>query len=361
MAKPIIKKITPFDVTKDTTIEFVWTGERASAHRVTIYNNSTNELVYDSEKVMTPALKHTIKANSGTNFTNGGIWYMRVQIYDQTGTASTPSDKVLFYTFTTPEFYFQEKNAETNLYEQIVDEHLVEKSSYQANVYYHSPDGENISSYEFYIYDNTNHLLLQTDKFNDIENIVYTYRGLEDDTIYYIRCKGITVNGMELDTVGSDGELVCIRVKYANPSSYAMLYATTLEDRGCVQLSSNIIVIEADGEEIYNYKDGFIDLDGKTLSYSQGFEIDNDFSLAISGKHLWKTDTILTLSNGVDSFDITSRIYSDEKLRFRLLVSNGVSDYIVYSEPLEFTNENVVTILIKRQEDVYDIETRIEP
>lgn len=358
MAKPIIKKITPFDVTEGTEIEIMWTGEIPSSHKVMIYNNETDVEVYN-KTVDTPSLKHTINPNDINSkfpdFKNGGIWYMRVQIYDRAGIASTLSDKVLFYTFTKPDFYFQERSEKTDTYERLEDGYLVKKSSYQANVYYHSIDNENISSYEFYIYDNTKYFLNKTDTLHDIENIVYSYRGLENRTEYYIRCKGITVNGMELDT-----DYVKISVDYENPSQYAMLYAKTLEEQGCVQLSSNIIVIEADGEEIYNYEDGFIDLDDKTLIYSKGFEIDDDFSLAISGKHLWQTDTILTLNNEVDSFSLTSRIYTDGKLRFRLLISNGVTNYIIYSEALEFTNEDVITILIKRKDNIYDIETRID-
>ena len=32
------------------------------------------------------------------------------------------------------------------------------------------------------------------------DNICYTYKGLDNNTFYYIRCMGATVNGMELDT-----------------------------------------------------------------------------------------------------------------------------------------------------------------
>lgn len=350
MAKPIIKKVTPFDVNKGTEIEIMWTGERATAHRVMIYDNATDELVYD-EKVTTYSLKHVIAPNPNEKFVNGGTWYMRVQVYDQTDTASVLSDKVLFYTFNTPSFWFVNENGE-----KLVDGYTIEKSSYQANVYYESIDGEKISSYEFYIYDNTKHILLQTNKLNDADNIVYTYRGLTNNAQYYLQCKGTTINGMELDT-----GLVTVNIVYSNQTKYAMVYAEPLVDQGCVQISSNIKLIQYNGTEVFQYEDGLIDLRNKILYYDDGFEVDNDFSIAICGKNLWQTDRLIRMSNGVDSFEISSRIYTDNTLRFRLLVFNGVSNYIVYSDPInKFSNENFVTVLIKRQGSLYDIESKID-
>ena len=54
-------------------------------------------------------------------------------------------------------------------------------------------------------------------------------------------------------------------------------------------------------------------------------------------------------------FSISSRIYPDNKLRFKLTVPNGVGNYILYSEPLEFGNDNMVTLAVRRINDVYQI------
>lgn len=346
MAKPIIKRITPFDGDLGTEIEFMWTGERSYANRVIICNNKTNETVYD-ETVQTCALKHVIP---GETLENGKVWSIQAQVFDREQNASALSDKILFYTFHTPDFYFKKEGGL-----QLEDGQPVDKSSYQAAVYYHSPDAEKISSYAFYLYDNTARLLSESSRSSDVENMVYTYKGLENDTEYYIQCKGITANGMELDT-----GLVKLYVKYQNPSKYSTIHTTAIPDKGCVQVSSNIILIQYNGDKIFDFEDGLIDLNNDSLFYDEGFLIDGDFSLVFSGKNLWQTAQLFTFDNGMEAFHITSRIYTDGKLRFRLSVPNGISNYILYSEPLNFTPEDMVTVLIKRSKNVYGLETRIE-
>ena len=47
MAKPYIQKITPFDADKDYEISLSWTGSRAHANRIIIYDNDSNSVLFD--------------------------------------------------------------------------------------------------------------------------------------------------------------------------------------------------------------------------------------------------------------------------------------------------------------------------
>lgn len=342
MAKPIIRNINCFDATKDYEVEIIWTGNRSYSNKIVIYNNKTNEKVFE-ETQTTFSLKHKIPANTLTNGINKA-WVIQAQTFDKEGTASVLSDKVLFHTFGTPQFFFRDGN------NHLTDGYKVTDSSYQGIIYYQSDDLEDLSSYKFYLYDVSMKLLVETDQMNDPRNITYNYRGLENNTEYYIQCVGTTKNGMSLDT-----GLVRIFVRYTNPSTYSRIFADVLSNRGCVQVGSNIIIIQYNGDEIFNYIDGMIDLREKTLTYDEGFIIEDDFSLQICGYNLWQNAEIFRFSNDIYSFSLTSRIYTDGTLRFRILVPNGVSNYIIYSEPLKFTNSDMVTILVKRIENIYGI------
>lgn len=66
MAKPHVQKITPFDANKPYEISLSWAGNRAHANRILIYDNETNNLVFD-DMVSTYTLKHTIPAYTLTN------------------------------------------------------------------------------------------------------------------------------------------------------------------------------------------------------------------------------------------------------------------------------------------------------
>lgn len=336
MAKPIVTHIKPFDATKDYEITFSWTGKRACANRIIICDNETNDVVFD-DTVSTYALKHTIPA---LTLKNNNKYTIQAQVYDSDNTPSTLSDKVLFYTFATPDFYF----------EDLSENALIENSSFTANIYYFSEDFELISKYVFYLYDSSKKQLLESSEMTDKDNISYTYKGLNNNTSYYIRCVGTTVNSMELDT-----GYIKITVYYENPNTYARIYATPIPSQGCIQVATNLIIISYDGTENFEYINGMIDLRDKTLYYDKGFLIEDDFTVIIRGMNLWQNADIFKMNNGNLDITLSSHIYTNGKLRFRLLVPNGVSNYILYSDEYEFSDSDIVDLIIRRKNNIYQL------
>lgn len=336
MAKPQIKHITPFDANKDYEITLSWMGNRAHANRIIIYDNDTNDVVFD-DMVSSFALKHIIPAYT---LTNGKKYVIQAQTYDVENIPSPLSDKVLFYTFTTPDFYF----------EDLSENSVVSNSSFTAAIHYHSADWENISKYIFYLYDASKKQLVKSNEMTDDSDISYAYKGLDNNTVYYVRCVGVTVNGMELDT-----GYVEITVKYENPNTYARIYATPLPSQGCIQVATNLVIIDYIGDETFEYIDGMIDLREKTLYYNQGFMIKDDFTVLIRGINLWQNADIFEMSNGKLDLKLSSRIYTNDTLRFKLLVPNGVSNYLLYSEALKFSNTDMISIFIRRKNNVYEL------
>jgi len=342
MAKPYIQKILPFDANKDREISLSWTGNRSQANRIIISDYETNTVIFD-DTVSSFALKHTIPAHT---LTNGKKYVIQAQTYDVENNASALSDKVLFFVFETPDFYFKD----------LPENNAINNSTFTANIYYYSADWEDIGKYVFYLYDSAKKQLLQSNELTDDFNINYTYRGLDNNTVYYIRCVGVTVNGMELDT-----GYVEITVKFENPNQYARLYATPVPKQGCVQAATNIIIIQYNGTDSFEYIDGMIDLRGKTLYYDKGFLIKDDFTVLIRGINLWQTAEIFKMSNGESGLTLSSRIYDEGKLRFKLTVPNGISNYILYSDEQVFTNTDMVTVAIRRKNNIYQIKVLIEP
>lgn len=341
MAKPTIMRIQPFDATKDYEITLSWTGNRAYANRIIIYDYETNGTVFD-DTVSSFSLTHLIPANV---LRNNRKYVIQAQVYDVENIPSALSNKVLFYTFATPDFYF----------EDLSDNPIIDNSSFTATIHYYSDDWEDISKYTFYLYDATKKQLFASNEMTDDSDISYTYKGLDNDTTYYVRCTGVTVNGMELDT-----GYVEITVKYEDPNVYARIYATSLPSQGCIQVSSNLIIIQYDGTDEFEYIDGMIDLRDKILYYDKGFLIENDFTVIIRGINLWQTADIFKMSNGNNGLTLSSRIYQEDKLRFRLMVPNGVCHYLLYSEELVFSNSDMVTIMLRRKNNVYQLKAFLE-
>ena len=122
MARPIIMKIQPFDANKDFEITLSWMGNRAHANRIIIYDNNTNDVVFD-DTISSYALKHTIPAYT---LKNNKKYYIQAQTYDVENVPSALSNKVLFYTFATPDFYF----------EDLSENPIISNSSFAATVHY---------------------------------------------------------------------------------------------------------------------------------------------------------------------------------------------------------------------------------
>ncbi len=341
MAKPIIQKIRPFDSTKDYEISLLWSGNRAHANRIIICENETNNVVFD-DMVSSFSLKHSIPAYT---LKNNQRYTIQAQTYDVENIPSALSNKVLFYTFATPDFYF----------EDLSENPIISNSSFTATIHYYSDDWEDISKYVFYLYDATKKQLLQSSEMTDDYDISYTYKGLDNNTIYYVRCVGVTVNGMELDT-----GYVEITVKFENPNTYARIYATPIPSQGCIQVSTNLIIIQYNGTDEFEYIDGMIDLRDKTLYYDEGFLIEDDFTVIIRGMNLWQQADLFKMSNENLGLTLSSHFYPEGKLRFRLIVPNGVSNYLLYSDEQVFDNKDMVTIVIRRKNNVYQLKVFIE-
>lgn len=341
IAKPIIAKITPFDANKDFEITLLWMGSRAHANRIIICDNDTGSVVFD-DMVSAFSLNHTIPSYT---LRNNKKYTVQAQIYDVENIPSALSNKVLFYTIATPDFYFED-----------LSEHpVISNSSFAATIHYYSEDWEEISKYNFYLYDASKKLLLESGELTDDEDISYTYKGLDNNTVYYVRCRGVTVNGMELDT-----GYVEITVKFENPNTYARIYATPLPSQGCIQVATNLIIIQYNGTDDFEYIDGMIDLRDKTLYYDKGFLIEKDFTVIIRGINLWQTADLFKMSNETYGLTLSSRIYNNGKLRFRLMVPNGIGNYLLYSDEQVFGNEDMVTIAIRRQNNVYQLKVFVE-
>lgn len=341
MARPIIKSMSPPDATSDFNVGFVWNGERAYYNRLVITNNKTNSVVYDN-KVETYNLYHTVAANT---LTNGGTWIVQISVFYKNPSDTSQfleselSEKYIFKTLTTPTFAFADLDTTAD--------NKVTTSTYQASVNYFSKEGEKVESFIFYLYDVTNKLLLTTDRFNDSYNISYNYRGLDNLADYYIRCQAVTQNGVELDT----GK-VRIHVKFENPSTYSRIYATPIADRGCIEVGSNLIVIEYTGDDEFQYSGSEIILNEKKLYYNEGFNLTDDFTVIIKFQYMEYT-TLLTLSNGTDKIILDPVLCADGTTRFRLTAFNGGTKYILFSSANEINYEDVVVVGIHKKNNLY--------
>lgn len=350
MTKPIVNKTVPFDAEFDAILSFNWDGNQSHANELIIYDAKTLEEVYRNKKE-TFELQQTLPANT---LVNGKKWMAQFISYDVNDVASEVSDKLLFHTYKTPLFYFAEIVDEFTV-NKIENEYIIKAPSYLATIYYTQADYEDLQSHKFYLYDGTKTQLLESDTFFNSYNIEYNYTALDNHTVYYLRCVGITVNGMEIDT----GYLE-VYTDYQEPDKYNVIYAENDPEHGYIKYHTNIVIIKYKGENDFKYVDGLIDLRNDSIYYDEGFVIKDDFTLKLRGMYLNRTNTLLELRNTIYHLILSSHLYDDGTIRFKLTVFNGVSNYILYSIPLSFEERDMVHIAIRRKNDIYKLEVFVD-
>ena len=344
MAKPQINKINPLDATKDNVVSMSYVGNLPYSNRIVIYDATTLAVLYDDTSTNTNfAIEHIIPANT---LANGKKYAIQGQVFDINGNASALSDKAYFYCLATPLFYFGNVN----------DGDIINTASIFATLVYQQSDFEDLNEYRYYLYDSTKNLLVESEIFYGTDNLNYAYRGLEDDKFYYIRAIGNTVRGLQLDT-----GYIKIFVNYENPEDYKLIYAECDPKNSIVTYQTNFVVINpSDTTTEYEFDNGWINLIDKTLVYDKDFIVNGNFTMSIRGKGMYRNQTIIRPSNENEGFTLSSYIYDDGQMRYKLTVPNGICNYILYSEPIMPEEQDIITIHIRRINNVYQLYCFVE-
>ncbi len=363
MAKPIIKQIIPFDADKGAEVDFSWSGQLAKNNRMIIYDGDTMTVVYDhtynGPEAFYPLL-HQIPPSQTSGLVNGKKYAVQIQVLGQNETThnfypiSDFSDKYYFWCSKTPDFYLEGM--------QYDDPVLVEGSTLTVKLKYSQANGVAIDSYQFMLYNSVHELIDTSDVYRGPNSsFEYTYRTLDSNTVYYIRATGATVQGVPMTTQrSSDNADYSINVKYEVPSMYAMFYAEPNPIIGTVDYYTTIIDIEPDRPESdYIFDKGFIDLTKYPYSirYSNNFTVPQDFTISLRMKHVHKTCDILKgETKGRTAWLLRSIFDQDQEVvRFKLIAYGNTSNYVIYSEPVDFTAHDVVVLHIRRANGIYGL------
>lgn len=105
----------------------------------------------------------------------------------------------------------------------------------------------------------------------------------------------------------------------------------------------------------------FLD-DDPPLIYDEGFSISGDFLLALKCRDVYRTAEMLKLRNDMDdSVILSSHVYDDGSLRFKMRATNGVQDYVLYTDALADAENDSFIILIKRVNNAYELRCKRLP
>ncbi len=278
---PSIEAIQSFDPAYETTINFYYNDNQPYKNRIVITDNETSTVVYDNTED-SMRLYVTIPANT---LIAGKQYLAQVQVYDIDGNYSNLSDAVLFYCFTTPVLKFTNIN----------DNDVYRNASINLTLFYTQDESEEIKDYQFVLYSEDKVVKSSSDVIYSSALSSYTFYGLKNNTKYYLRAYGETVHGMKMDT-----DYIGINIQYdVIPANIAFQISNQYQS-GYIQIETNILSVGYELENNnYIFEDGSLTLTDNSLTYNEGFEISDDFSLFVEAKKLPVTKFLTTNDDNI--------------------------------------------------------------
>lgn len=334
-----------FDSNYEHEFKYIWneSNNQSVANLLTIRNNITNNIVYQQTQE-TLLLKHILPANT---LQNGLTYNASIQVYDREGVLSESSDSVVFKSLTTP-----------TLSLNISQEQIVRSSSYSFEITYTQTENEDLQYYILELYDsNMNYMYSTSYKYNIESSTVIT--DLIDNTSYYIKAKGETINHMLTET-----NMILFHVDYIRPSEYSYITVENRYEHGDVLFTSFLVSIEGygiDGQPIF--ENGCVDaVNGTSIKFDKNFNINNG-QLLLKGKGFLINNTFLILENSSNHTMVFTWRYGTyeenndiEKWYIELICTDGnvstmhISNFIDYDSS-KFYNINVK--IINNHIDIY--------
>ena len=269
-----------FDARYEREFKYLWpSGNNQSvANTLIIRDNETNTIVYNT-KQETLLLKHVLPANT---LQNGKIYNVCIQVFDRDNNSSEFSDTLIFKCYTTP-----------TLSLNIINEQVIRSSSYLFIVSYNQIEGEELQYYSLELYDGNKQRLYNTGAKYNIEAGV-TLSDFTDNTSYYIKAYGQTINHMEIET-----DFILFHVEYIKPELYSYMTVENRELYGDIQFTSFLVSIEGkgvNGEPTYIDGDYVDTINGTDIRFDDNFSINNGL-ISLVGRNFKINEPFLIMKN----------------------------------------------------------------
>lgn len=348
-----IYPITPFDASLGSTISFRWDGNMAFKNRCIIKDSDTNKAIYDNT-VDSFESYHVLDLNKFTQpLENGKEYLAYIIIYDRYGTASDIQlTGAMFLCLKTPVFRFT----------GIPSENTLTSSTQTLTLSYEQENGEYLNEWAITIYSSSKTQVSTSGTKYGSDVLEYTFSGFVNNTDYFIRAEGKTVNGMPIDT-----GYISIKIRYDTNGIFSLLQPVNVSDKGAINLTCNIISAEGDliKKGIY-INDTYLDLRDNVLEYNRGFLFQNDFSLVFVFFGADVNQCVCNFSSP-DKRDLYGSIIcrigrfgtSEYQVCYELRLESGIMVSTLFSNKIDIpASDDKIGIVITREKGLYNIKIK---
>lgn len=348
MSTVYVHNIRAFDADKSQSITFGYSGSQCIKNKITVYDNSTNSIVYE-KTIVTFSLSNAIP--SGT-LVNGKSYKCTITAYYMEANIEknvTSSFSNIFYCLSAPTWGLN-----------VSESDVVNNSYFTFIPTYIQAQGEDVDEYYIVIYNTSGSVFWSSDTLYDVGTPT-TVDSLPNDTTLYVRAYGTTVNGLSFDTRNPVSGLdVMVFVDYIAPQFYSIAYLENNKWQGHVKAKTNVASVEGhtlSGKDAVFIGDTYIDLKNETIIFDENFVIIDKFIVQKTGHNISVNkpylrlmgdgyEAVVTLRRG--TFDVGERVFMELKAK------NG--EYVVNSNLIGVpTSNDLIHLWVERKGSLYSV------
>lgn len=289
---------------EENLISWQVSGSISTSFAISIINNTDGATIWSLPQTTSYATQYNLPANT---ILNGNEYKITITVWDDAGSSAT-SDAVIFQTSSRPTV-----NIDTI--------GTVASPNYTFTASYSQSENVTIKSWIAYLYDSNLNKL--TDSGIKITSTLeYVVNNLQSEKLYYIEFYATSSKGL----IGTSGK-VSFNVLYTQPNLNLTLNAENTLDAG-IKLSWNVTQIIGTSTPspptyINNEK---VDLtaDGDTITFSEGFSVDRNFTLKIWLENVKNKEKLLSIKGENGELYLEYHVL-DNKFHLYKKVSNGLT------------------------------------
>ena len=258
-------------------------------------------------------------------------------MFDVNDVESQQSNALVFYCYSTPTVTLNIEN-----------DQIIRNSYYDVIINYAQAEGEQLNGYKLYLYNGLHELIYSTEIIYNLSSMTVPLNNLEDNTDYYVKVEGSTVNGLEFIT-----EEYHFYVEYVNADVFMVCGLENVD--GKIQVQSNVIAIEGKCTVEEKYIDGAIDLRTGYVYFDNNFQLSENLSLLLTGSKFQVNQLICNIGNTAYIYfrqGTYESVDNQFKYYFELLAPTDLSTYRIQSD---FIDDTSATIQIQKISDLYNI------
>lgn len=310
---------------KPVVITWNNSGDIMYYFQITIYNNATDALVYDSKLITTFTPKHEI-----TQVLPLGIHKFKITVFNEKK-ESAVSNYQIFTIAPSPTLRLNLKEGD-----------IIATQTLSLSAEYSHPTGTKHKYYRFILYDAYKNVI-ETSSYLYNSKFAYTYKTLlANEEFYYAQISVITYDNIEASSA-----MVGFKAVYLKPELRFYLQAETMERQPYVKLSWSVtrIIGEIAGTPVYiNNEKLDCTKPGDKVYFDKGFVLNDDFTLNIWVEKIREDLEFLLLYSHPDKIYLT---YYNK--RVHVFKDNGYFLIHGMSEAINYTGKEQIMVRMQQE------------